>query len=71
MAASIERDVSSVGAAAGRQLQILVSDGQPAEELFEAYLKSQDKDVFVTGLVANLILRHKQWQAERRRGAQV
>ena len=56
---------------AERQIQILISDKQPAQELFEAYIQAQDKEAFAAGLIGNLILRHKQWQAERRRGAQV
>ena len=39
----------------------------PAQELFEAYIQAQDKEAFAAGLIGNLILRHKQWQAEKRR----
>ena len=53
---------SEIAKEADRILLCLVSSSRPAEALFKRYEGTQDKDIFVSALIGNLILRHKQWQ---------
>lgn len=67
--APLERDItvsSEIAKEADKILLRLVSSHNPAEALFKCYEEAQDKDVFVSALIGNFILRHKQWQGRQK-----
>ena len=49
-------------------LMAMVSSSRPEAALFRLYDEASDKDSFITALIGVLILRHKQWQLNDRRG---
>ena len=58
------KHTSAISKCSDKIFMALVSSTHPESAIFRLYEEAEDKDAFVSGLIGNLILRHKQWQGQ-------
>jgi len=55
-------EASAISRCSEKIFVALLSSTRPAQAIARLYGEVEDKDVFVAGLIGNLIMRHLQWQ---------